>query len=410
MGSLVSVSLLLAVGVASAEPTVVGFQRMPVPAGVSPTAVTYGSISCPTTTWCTATGATSTGGPYVVVESHGTWGKPSAIELPAGATRGWLDVTCPSVGNCTAAGTYVRSGGGYAPLVASESDGSWQAAESYSLPAGATTGASEWAYDAAPWCASAGNCIIVGTYQTATCGGASCGWGLLAVQQSAGVLGVPTTLDLNSAHPMVPMLGCSSAGNCLVVAGGASIAEVGGTWQQSTGLPAAGNPSSFFDPNALSCASTGGCVLVGTLEFPKFWAAASVTWADEAWGAIRPLPRPAHDPLLGDSEMDGISCKSATCVAVGRGGGHWCFGPPGSISCARGTNYAAVAATWNEGSWSVTRTVQLPAPRGFVEPGSWLDAVSCASKSTCVAVGQDNAFRSASGLQTLWPFSELVRS
>jgi len=385
-----------------------GYQRLPVPTGFSASAVAYDSVSCPTTSWCTATGGAGTGGPLVVTQSHGKWGTPSTIKLPAGGKRGWLYATCPSVGNCLAAGTYVTGDGAFAPLVASESAGSWHAATSYALPAGGTAGSSEWAYDATPWCASAGSCLIVASYQTATCGQQSCGWALLALEETSGVLGVPTTLALGSAHPMTPLLSCSSVGNCLVVAGGASIAEVAGTWQQPTELPRPGNSSSFFDPHGLACTTVGTCVLVGTLEFPSFWAAASVSWAGQSWTAIHPLPRPPHAPLLADSEMDAISCRSTTCVAVGRGGGHWCFGAPSS--CAKGDIYVPTAATWKAGSWSATRTLHVPTPRKYVEPGAWFNSVSCSTQAACIAVGQNNAFRSASVLQTLWPFSDQLKS
>lgn len=403
----VTTALLLAAGVATAESVSAGYQRLPVPKGASAAVVSYGSVSCPTATWCTATGASTTGGPIVLTESNGKWGTPTTISLPAGGKRGWLYVTCPSVGNCSAAGTYVAANGAYMPLVASESAGSWYAATSYALPSGATTGTSEWAYDATPWCASAGNCLIVGTFQTATCGQMSCGWGLLAIQETSGVLGVPTTLGLSWSHPIVPMLGCSSIGNCLVVAGPESIAEVGGTWQQPTGLPSPGNPASDFAPSGLGCTTAGTCVLVGELRFPSFWAAASVAWTGQTWGAIRPLPRPAHDPLLGDSEMDSISCHSARCVAVGRGGGHWCFtGPP----CTKGGFYVPTAAIWAAGSWGATEIFRVPTPPRYVEPGGWLSTVSCATSAACVAVGQDGAFRSSSILQEIWPFSVRVKS
>ena len=67
-----------------------------------------------------------------------------------------------------------------------------------------------------------------------------------------------------------------------------------------------------------------------------------------------------------------MSCTSASaCTAVGY--------------YASGSTYVTLAERWNGTKWSIQHT---PNPTGA--PGSWLDGVSCASASTCTAVGDPN--------------------
>ena len=82
--------------------------------------------------------------------------------------------------------------------------------------------------------------------------------------------------------------------------------------------------------------------------------------------AIQAIPGPAGSP---DSRLGGVSCRSATdCTAVGTYSG---------TSAAEQT----LAEHWDGSNWAVQPT---PNPVGM---SAELDAVSCASSTSCTAVG-----------------------
>src|SRR5580704_16513339 len=150
--AVVATSVIVAVGAAGAEPGFSGAQQMPVPSGISLNTVSYDSVSCATATNCTAAGTTTSGNPFVATEVSGSWGAPKVINLPAGGVSGGFGVSCPSVGNCLAAGGYTTSTGATLPLLVEESGGTWASATTATPPADSLTGASEQAVFAAPWC------------------------------------------------------------------------------------------------------------------------------------------------------------------------------------------------------------------------------------------------------------------
>jgi hypothetical protein len=90
--------------------------------------------------------------PMVAVESAGSWGPASAVEVPANAVPifGQLgdltSLSCTSVGDCVAAGWYSDSSEDeQQAMTVVETDGTWgQALEFDGLPANAMTGEVNW--------------------------------------------------------------------------------------------------------------------------------------------------------------------------------------------------------------------------------------------------------------------------
>jgi hypothetical protein len=71
-------------------------------------------------------------------------------------------VSCASVGNCSAGGSYTDGSGHQQAMVATETNGSWGRAEE--LPGTATLNAGGGAYVGVLSCSSAGNCSAGGSY------------------------------------------------------------------------------------------------------------------------------------------------------------------------------------------------------------------------------------------------------
>jgi hypothetical protein len=166
--------------------------------------------------------------------------------------------------------------------------------------------------------------------------------------------------------------------------------------------------------NGVSCSSRSACTAVGTVESrgtaegtATVWFTLVDRWNGSQW-AIQRTPR------VRDSELNGVSCASATaCTAVGFDGGelvdHWngnrwwvqrigeiassetelnAVSCTASATCAVGGGLVVPSTTtwpllqrWNGGRWSARPT--LAHTPGMVY------GVSCASRNVCTAVGSD---------------------
>jgi hypothetical protein len=126
---------------------------------------------------------------------------------------------------------------------------------------------------------------------------------------------------------------------------------------------------------AVSCTSVSACIAVGysysAHSEPKTLVE---SWNGTAW-TIVPSPNPA--PGLGQDYLEGVSCTSATaCTAAG-----WIYTRPATGS----SKVRTLIASWNGTAWS---HVSSPNP-GPAKGPDYLNAVSCASASSCTAVGND---------------------
>ena len=96
---------------------------------------TVNSVSCATAGNCSAggnyQGGTTGEQAFVVTQTNGTWGKaeevPGTATLNTGGNAAVNSVSCPSAGNCTAAGYYFGSGGG--AFVVTQANGTWGTAQ-----------------------------------------------------------------------------------------------------------------------------------------------------------------------------------------------------------------------------------------------------------------------------------------
>ena len=139
----------------------------------------------------------------------------------------------------------------------------------------------------------------------------------------------------------------------------------------ATATPAQSRPTSGtaleWELEGISCTASSACTAAGDEENSAGEAVPlAERWNGSSW-SVQSTPTPAGSQA---SYFNGVSCASASaCTAVGQ----FVTGTEGS---------AMLAEHWNGSTWSVQST---PAPTGAED--TYLYAVSCASATACMAVG-----------------------
>ena len=347
------------------------------------------SVSCASAGNCTAVGmyfSSSDRQGLLLSESSGSW---TAAEAPLPSDAGSLygvilsSVSCPSVGNCTAVGSYLDSSSVNRGLLLSETSGSWTAVEA---PLPGTAGPNPNVHLVSVSCASVGNCTAVGFYAD----GSSHDQGLLLSETSGSwAVGLKAPLPAYAApNPNVSLgsVSCASVGNCAADGEytdalgnqlGLLLTETSGSW--ATGVAAsvpanaATNPDVFL--GSVSCPSAGSCAALGSYTDSSghhqglVLSESSGTWAT---GVEAGLPAGAGtDPMV---SLDSLSCSSAgNCVAVG-------------YYRDSSNDRQGLLLSESSGMWATGVEASLPANAG-ANPNVLLSSVSCASVGNCAAVG-----------------------
>jgi hypothetical protein len=184
------------------------------------------------------------------------------------------------------------------------------------------------------------------------------------------------SLSLRSTSVIVVCLGLVGA-LCLVVLPVAPMAAAAKNLPSSpwsyTSNP---NPSSNDALSSVSCTSANDCIAVGyALKGSNIDQTLVEEWNGQSW-AVSPSP----DQGTISNALSGVSCTSAVdCVAVGSTGG--------------GATASTLIESFDGSTWSI-----VPSP----DPGTLfntLNGVSCVSATSCVAVGYD--YSGSEILQTL---------
>jgi hypothetical protein len=319
----------------------------------------------------------------------GTWG--NAIEVPGLAAlnvRGAsvLSVSCGSVGNCSAAGTYTDSSSHIQGYVVSQSNGAWGTA--IEVPGLAALNADGFAGFPSVSCGSAGNCSAGGSYMD--------GFGKFqgfVVSQSNGVWGtaveVPGLAALNTGgNAEITSVSCASAGNCSAVGTyqdpsnafhnqGFVVSQTSGRWGTAIEVPglAALNTGGTVTLNNVSCASAGNCSAGGTyLELSNPVQGFVVSQSRGRWGKAIEVPG-----LGALNTGRQVSFDSVSCGAVGN------CAADGSYVDSSGAHQGFVVSQ-TSGVWGTA--IEVP---GLGALNADRDAegisVSCASAGNCSAGG-----------------------
>jgi hypothetical protein len=361
---------------------------------------TVSSVSCPAAGRCIAVGFAASGPqlePLVFTQRTRGW-RETVPALPAGAKGGVLDlVSCPSIGSCTAAGTYLDSGGNDEGLLLDESDGVWGPPTMAGLPPNgsvATPGQTAALEGLSCW--APGNCAAVGVYGDTH--GSPQGW-LLVETQGVWAQGVEARLPADASRGgsyLYPVIGlgqvsCAPNGDCIAVGGygdrrsnqlGMILSEHAGRWgpARKALLPAnAGpNPQQGNAPvspmGSVACPSAGACSAAGW--YPDSHGSHHGLLLRERAGrwTRSELVFPSGARAAPGISLDSLACRSTgNCLAAGS------YNPSAS-------RLRPLLVPERNGSWS--KGTEPPPPRGAGKTfnGS-LSSVACPSAETRVAVG-----------------------
>jgi hypothetical protein len=298
------------------------------------------SVSCPSAGNCSAGGfykESSAGGfftqAFVVSEVHGTWGKAREVPGTDARNTGGLavvnSVSCASVGNCSAGGSYTDSSGNQQAFVVTQTNGTWGTAKE--VPGTAALNQGGTAAVTSVSCASAGTCSAGGYYDDSS-GVVQ----MLVVSQVNGTWGnareIPGTAALNQTNRVVQnvFVSCASAGNCSV--GGVYqdssghvqafvVSQVNGMWGTAEEIPgtAALNAGGAAYVNAVSCASAGNCDAGGNYtDSSGNQQAFVVSQVHGTWGTAEEVRGTAALNTGGLAGTGTLSCApEGTCSAGG---------------------------------------------------------------------------------------------
>jgi cytochrome c551/c552 len=132
----------------------------------------FGGIACAAADNCSVGGQyKDSAGDYegfLENEVNGAWSPAAQVILPSnggsgGQNGGVVAVSCPSLGDCQASGSYLDTSGNYQAVVFAETDGIWQRGSEVTLPGGAgTVGIDGGIY--AIYCAIPTSCVGVGSF------------------------------------------------------------------------------------------------------------------------------------------------------------------------------------------------------------------------------------------------------
>jgi hypothetical protein len=378
----------------------------PLPRQMKPrgnSAVVPGAVSCPAVGRCVAVAwaYTDVQEEALIFTQRKTGWRETILPVPAGADGARLTlVSCPSPGDCTAAGTFRKRSGGREGLLVRERAGRWARPVAAPLPRNAAKQSAKFLQEASIdslSCPSARGCAAVGTYTNTH--GSSEGM-LLTAARGRWARGVEARLPANvmqtEGSDLYPVLGlgsvsCSSVNDCTAVGGyvddrgnqsGMTLSEHAGRWApaQETPLPAnAGpNPQQGNVPdspmNAVACPSSGVCSAIGA--YVDNSGNTEVLLLDEQGGAWTPsaLVLPSGVAETQGGFLDSLACSSpGNCVAVG------------GYDIGLGA-YKPLLATEQSGRWLQGTAAPLPAGVSQRDTG-FLNSVSCPSATACVAVG-----------------------
>ena len=320
----------------------------------------------------------------------GTWAQATEVPAPANAQAdpgaSFSAVSCSSVGNCTASGTFVDSSGSTQATVATESSATWARATAITAPSNSGNsfpGASLPGIS----CSSVGNCAATGRYVDGTGD-----WQAMAVTETSGTWAQATEVAAPANAQADPQAGlngvsCLSVGNCTASGGYVDssgnkqamvVTETSGTWAQAIEVTAPVNAQAnpIAGLRGISCWSVGNCTGTGSyIDSSGNNQAMAATETSGTWAQAIEVTAPANAQANPSASLGAVSCSSAdNCTSAG----NYIDSSP---------HPQAMAATETSGSWAQAIEVTAPADAGSGLPGAGLGGISCSSVGNCTAAG-----------------------
>jgi hypothetical protein len=323
------------------------------------------TVSCPTTSACTAVGfhVTESGLGVTLAERRtgGAWTVQSTPNPRGAATSALNGVSCPSSSACSAVGEFFVKSGAQRTLAERWNGRRWHTQRTPN-PAG-----SPFSILAAVACPVTNSCTAVGASNSKLLveqwGGAR--WRI----QSAPVPAGAQFSELNGVS-------CTAASSCIAVGDyvngsglDVTLAERwdGTRWRiQATPSPAGSAAAVLF---GVSCTSGSSCMAAGTAFNSSGQAGMfSELWNGATWHLLGvPAPAGAQSSLLLN-----VSCAVSSCEAVGE------YNDSSGATVTLGEG-------WNGTAWRIQ-----PTPNPGRASGNSLSGVSCPTSSDCTAVGLGN--------------------
>jgi Bacterial Ig-like domain (group 3) len=339
------------------------------------------SVSCPSASAnvCAAGGSYVDAGGHtqglLAVESNaspdGDWSALTAVPglaaLNTGGNASVASVSCPSAGNCAAAGFYTDGNGHQQAFVITEKKGAWGSAREV---AGGLNASGGHAQVNSVSCASAGNCVAAGQYFKFVSPVASTQ--AFVVTEKAGIWSasqeVPGTAKLNTGGlALVNSVSCAPGGGSLNCAlGGRYYDKNGhdqafvdllknGAWQQAGEIAGGPNHGGYAQVSTVSCPKAGNCAAGGYyLTAPgssQKYQAFLASLEGFSWKPVEEVPGTAALNKGMTAHVNSVSCPSTGFCAAGGfySDGHFAntlpFTVDGSVTQPTTTTLALSAAT-----------------------------------------------------------------
>ncbi len=206
-------------------------------------------MSCVSPGNCVAVGAADDSQQaFAVTELKGAWGAAHIIAVPAGSLSAQLNsVSCASLADCGAGGTYSDADTAFHAFVVTETKGAWGAAQDVPGIVPVLSGPAAQVLSVS--CPTAGNCAA---------GGIEGDGAAFVVDDVAGAWGKARPLKSEGSGGGIQSVSCSSPGNCSAVGfTGLVVSEADHHWTAAQLLP--GEP--FL--SSVSCAAPGDCAAGG---------------------------------------------------------------------------------------------------------------------------------------------------
>jgi hypothetical protein len=350
------------------------------------------SVSCASAGNCSAGGTYKRSGAqaFVVSEVNGTWG--TAIEVPGTAalnTGGHAltaSVSCASAGNCSGGGYYLNSSHQHQAFVVSQVNGTWGTA--VAVPGITALNRHGISTITSVSCVSAGNCSAGGYYS----GGTRFSSQAFVVSQADGTwsdaMEVPGTAALNTGLAQIASVSCVSAGNCS--AGGYYtdssgdtqafvVSQASGTWGTAIEVPGTATQGDNAAVTSVSCGSAGNCSAGGYYQETVGFGQAQAFVVSEVsgtWGTAVEVPGTAALNTGGIAEVLSVSCASAGNCSAG-----------GFYDSSTGPiQYQPFVVSEVSGTWGTA--VEVPGTAALNTGGyGSVYSVSCTSAGDCSAGG-----------------------
>jgi hypothetical protein len=331
------------------------------------------AVACPKATVCMAVGDyfLKSGSPIAFAERSvgASWAIASIPEDPNVDASELTGISCPDAHSCTAVGYTVSSSvnATHVRALIEQWDGTTWTMESFARPIGAS-----WAEFSSVSCSNPRSCLAVGGFIRNQINGQEQPLTEQWNGSSWSVLATPNPHAENGSS--LTGVDCLSPNDC-EVQGAFDYADVdqsvfaslwnGSTWASQTQVNPGGQDSN--SDNAISCTSSQACTSVGTWTNIGALGLAQ-TWNGTTWRR-QSVPVPARSQV---DNLFGVSCVGGSaCTAVGDSADNLNDYPD-----------VAMAQQWDGSEWDI---VPVPDPPGAM--GTSLSGVSCATPTSCIAVG-----------------------